>query len=325
VKDEKNEWVGRRVVGEINCAMCEGACRLCKLNRSTHCLNRTVLGIFARNGCHGQYVTLPISNLLEVPESVSDDEAVFCEPLAAALEICKQVHIGPKTSVLIIGSGKLGLLVAAVLSMTSCNSLVALREKTEQTETEQLGRQKKLQFLKNLHVNTITTTKLQEPAYQNYFEVVVEATGTPDGFYLAQKVVIPAGTIVLKSTYHGATEIDMSQLVVKEVSIVGSRCGAFGPALRLLQQKTFDITQLISATYPIEQALKGIAHASEPGAIKVILKNSIGSGSSSGGGSSSTPTTSSNSTSTSTTSSTSTSTTSSSSGNKKQNKKKKTK
>lgn len=247
-------WVGARVVGEINasCGHCE-ACRSC---RPSHCENRTVLGIVGRDGAHAEYTTLPLANLHRVPDGVTDEAAVFTEPLAAALEILEQVHLPPTGRVLLVGAGRLGQLIAQVLALTGAHLRVVARH----------DHQKAL-----LHARGIATVDAEEIEPRRW-DVVVEATGSPSGFDVARAALRPRGTLVLKSTYRGEVTLDLSPFVVDEITVVGSRCGPFPPALRLLESGDVDPTVLISARYRLEDAVAAMEHAGRPGTMKVLLE-----------------------------------------------------
>jgi len=245
--------VGRRVVGEIN-AVC-GACSECLAGRRTHCERRTVLGIVGRHGAFADHLVLPAENLYPVPDAVSTDAAVFTEPLAAALEIQEQVRIGSNDRVLVVGDGKLGQLVAQTLALTGC----ALRV---------IGRHDaKLALLAARGIETGRADR----ATRGEFDVAVECTGNPDGFAVAQRALRPRGTLVLKSTYAGALTLDAAAVVVNELTLVGSRCGPFAPALRLLAERRVAVEPLIHARYPLAQAVTAFEHAQRPGVLKVLL------------------------------------------------------
>ncbi|MGB9776304.1 MAG: MDR/zinc-dependent alcohol dehydrogenase-like family protein [Anaerolineae bacterium] len=246
--------LGQRVVGEIN-AYC-GECPTCRAGRPTHCPHRTTLGIWGRDGAFAEYLTLPLRNLHIVPDGISDEEAVFTEPLAAALEILEQVHLRPTDRVVILGDGKLGLLVAQVLALTGCD-LIAVGHHRE-----------KLAILARRGI----PTALESEAEGLEADVVVECTGRPEGFAAARRILRPRGTLVLKSTYHGRGEADLTGLVVDEITLVGSRCGPFPPALRLLERGLVDVRSLVSATYPLTQGVEAFARAAEPGVLKVLLR-----------------------------------------------------
>ena len=246
-------WIGKRVVGEIN-AVC-GDCEQCKHGRPTHCEKRTVLGITNRDGVHAEYTCLPLANLHVVPENVSDEAAVFTEPLAAALEIQEQVHLQPTDRVLLIGAGRLGQLIAQTLALTGCDLRVLARHPHQQA------------LLKNRGIKLISETDIQ----LRYWDVVVEATGSPSGFGLARQAIRPRGTLVLKSTYRGELSLNMSPFVVDEITILGSRCGPFAPALRLLERGEVDPTVLIAERFPLSRGVEAYKTAKKPGILKVIL------------------------------------------------------
>ncbi|MEI7813661.1 MAG: alcohol dehydrogenase catalytic domain-containing protein [Coriobacteriia bacterium] len=254
VESPDPEWIGRRVVGEIN-AVC-GACEACRNGRSTHCESRTVLGIVGRNGAHAEYVTLPLANLRTVPSSVTDEAAVFTEPLAAAIEILEQVHVHPSDRVLLIGAGRLGQLVAQVLANTGTRLHVVARHEHQR------------ELLKRRRIDTIA----QDDVEARRYDIVVEATGSPSGLDLARAAIRPRGTLVLKSTYRGEVALDLAPFVVDEITIVGSRCGPFAPALRMLERGDVDPTSLIGATYPLTQATEAVWAAQQPGAMKILLR-----------------------------------------------------
>jgi threonine dehydrogenase-like Zn-dependent dehydrogenase len=246
--------IGQRVVGEIN-AYC-GECPTCRAGRPTHCPNRTTLGIWGRDGAFAEYLTLPVRNLHIVPDGVPDEVAVFTEPLAAALEILEQVYLRPTDRVVVLGDGKLGLLVAQVLVLTGCDLIVVGHHR------------EKLDILARRGI----PTALESEAEGLTADVVVECTGKPEGFAAARRILRPRGTLVLKSTYHGQVEADLTGLVVDEIILVGSRCGPFPPALRLLQRGLVDVQPLISAVYPLARGVEAFARAAEPGVLKVLLR-----------------------------------------------------
>jgi len=253
VESPDPSWVGARVVGDINVAC--GHCEACAAARPTHCEHRTVLGITDRNGVHAEYMTLPLANLHRVPDSVSDDAAVFTEPIAAAIEIIEQVHVLPTDRVLLIGAGRLGQLVAQVLALTGARLRVVAKHDSQKTLLAARG------------IEVIEADEVEPRRW----DVVVEATGSPSGFDLAARSVRPRGTIVLKSTYRGDVTLALAPFVVDEITIVGSRCGPFAPALRLLERGDVDPLALISARYPLKEALTAMEFASGPGVMKVLL------------------------------------------------------
>jgi len=247
------EWEGRRVVGDINIAC--GDCPTCRAGRPTHCPHRTTLGIAGRDGAFAEYLTLPVRNLYPVPNSLSDETAVFAEPLAAACEIIQQVHVHPTDRVIVLGDGKLGLLCAQVLALTGCALTVVGHH------------QEKLDILAQRGI----ATALGEEAVEAEADLVVEATGHPAGYAAARRLVRPRGIIVLKSTYHGPVDADLTMAAVDEITLVGSRCGPFAPALRLLEQDLVDVLPLIQARYPLDEATTAFEHAARPGALKVLV------------------------------------------------------
>ena len=250
------EQVGVRVVGEIN-AGC-GECSFCRKGLERHCRHRTVLGILGRDGAMAEYLTLPASNLLPVPPALSDEKAVFTEPLAAALEILEQVKIQPDHRVAVIGDGKLGLLICMVLRLTGCD-LVLVGKHPE-----------KMKLFTDMQGSTITLDEFG--AGDDRFDVVVEASGHPSGWELAVSRVKPRGVIVLKSTYHGSLNFNPAPLVIDEITVVGSRCGQFGPALRLMESGLVDPTPLISGIFPMDQAEEAFRESQKPGNFKILLK-----------------------------------------------------
>jgi threonine dehydrogenase-like Zn-dependent dehydrogenase len=246
-------WVSRRVVGEIN-ASC-GECATCRAGRRTHCERRTVLGIAGRDGVFATHALLPTRNLHAVPDDVPDEVAVFAEPTAAALELQEQVRVGPGDRVVVIGAGKLGNLVAQTLAATGCRLLAVGR------------RPRPLALLAARGIATTTADGI-EPRQA---DVAVECTGNAEGLELARRAVRPRGTIVLKSTYHGKASIDMAPFVVDEITLVGSRCGPFAPALAMLARGDVDPRPLVEARYPLADAVAAFEHAARPGVLKVLV------------------------------------------------------
>jgi threonine dehydrogenase-like Zn-dependent dehydrogenase len=247
------KWQGRRVVGEIN-ATC-GACATCRAGRPTHCERRTVLGIAGRDGAFAECLTLPVANLHEVPDGIPDEAAVFTEPLAAALEIQEQVRIGAGDRVVVVGNGKLGNLVAQTLALTGCTLKVIGRNPTTLAPLAAHG----------------IDVGLAADLVERRADVAVECTGNQEGLELARRAVRPRGTIVLKSTYHGRTSLDISGIVVDEITLVGSRCGPFAPALALLAQGRVDVAPLVHARFPLQDAVAAFAEAARPGVAKVLV------------------------------------------------------
>jgi threonine dehydrogenase-like Zn-dependent dehydrogenase len=247
-------WVGRRVVGEINVAC--GSCLNCRRGLRHHCERRVVLGLIDRHGAFAESLVLPVGNLHEVPDPVSDRAAVFCEPLAAALEIQQEVQIRPADTVLVIGAGRLGQLVARTLALTGCDLRVIARYEAQRSL---------------LAAHAIATAG-EEEIVAGRADVVVEASGSPGGLALALRAVRPRGTIILKSTYKDAPQVHLSAFVVNELRLVGSRCGPFAASLRLLRNKAVEPLSLVTASYPLCEAVQAFEHASQPGVLKVLLE-----------------------------------------------------
>lgn len=246
------ELGGERVVGEIN-AVC-GRCARCRRGLSNHCGRRTVLGIVDRHGAFADYLTLPTRNLHRVPDSISDDEATFIEPLAAALRIVEQTSIGAADRVAVVGDGKLAQLVVRVLARTGCE-LVAV------------GHHRDKLALLDEHARTV----LEEEVDGGEFDLAVDCAGRASGFDTARRLLRPRGTLVLKSTYAGELEFDASAVVVDEMTIVGSRCGPFEPALDLLRRDAVDVEPLIDARYPLARGAEAVEHAGRPETMKVLV------------------------------------------------------
>lgn len=254
VEQGPEHLVNQRVVGEIN-AVC-GRCRFCRSGQPTHCENRTVLGIVNRNGAFAEYLCLPIENLHPVPNNIPTEVATFTEPLAAALEIQQQVKLHPDDRVLVVGDGKLGILVAQTIALTGCDLLVVGRHRDKLAHLEARG-------IKTGFADTVT---------DRAFDISVECTGNSEGFALARRALRPRGTLVLKSTYAGNLSLDASSLVVDEITLIGSRCGPFAPALDLLQQEKVDVKSLINARYPLADGLTAFERAQTKGVLKVLLE-----------------------------------------------------
>jgi threonine dehydrogenase-like Zn-dependent dehydrogenase len=254
VEADDTSWVGQRVVGEIN-AVC-GECEQCHGGRPTHCEHRTVLGITNRNGTFAEYTNLPIANLHRVPDSVPDEMAVFAEPLAAALEIQDQIQVKPTDRVLLVGAGRLGQLIAQTLALTGCDLRVVARHEHQRS------------LLKKRGIKIIAEYDVQPWRW----DIVVEATGSPSGFSLARHAIRPRGTMVLKSTYKGEVSVNFSSIVVDEINLIGSRCGPFAPALRLMESRQVDPTVLIDSEFSLSNALKAFEHAAETGVLKVLVQ-----------------------------------------------------
>lgn len=252
---EDPSWSGVRVVGEINCAC--GVCFSCRQGKPSHCSQRTVPGILGRDGVFAEYCTLPLKNLHALPISISDPVALFTEPLAAALEIPQQVHIRPSDRVVVVGDGRLGLLVAQVLALSGCELLVVGHHP------------QKWSVLQSLGIPACLDTKVSSGFKA---DIVVECTGCPSGFNVARKLLLPQGKLILKSTYAEKALINLSDLVVHEITLIGSRCGPFAPAIHLLRSNRIVVEPLIAATYPLEQGIEALQHAQQKGTLKTLIK-----------------------------------------------------
>ena len=255
INDKDQSLLGKRVVGEISNA-CE-ECDMCHKGLQRHCENRQTLGIWRKDGCFAQYLTWTIKDLLEVPENVPNEQAVFVEPLAAGLEILEQLHIQPIEKLVILGDGKLGLLTA--LALNASNIDVTLVGK----------HQNKLDIAKNQGVKTKLLSELE---VKKEWDFVVEATGSISGFETALALTKPRGTLVLKSTVAASKEFNLAPIVIDEIRVQGSRCGRFAPALRLLAANKVDLKPLISATYSVDDAIEAFEKNKEKDTLKVLLK-----------------------------------------------------
>jgi threonine dehydrogenase-like Zn-dependent dehydrogenase len=262
----KNKWLGRRVVGEINVS-CSAygyrpVCVFCRRGLKTHCARRTVLGIVAHDGAFAEYLALPLENLHLVPDSVSDEQAVFVEPLAAACEILEQVNIKEFREAAVLGDGKLAQLIALVLRTAVPRVVIYGKHEKKLALARRAG---------------IETKKVRGDAsdlrrVKENYGLLVEATGSPSGFALAQQMTEPRGTLVMKSTFHGAAPIETWPIVVKELTVVGSRCGPFAKALELLRSGKVDPTPLITRTFLMSEAPAAILFAQKSEVMKVLLK-----------------------------------------------------
>jgi threonine dehydrogenase-like Zn-dependent dehydrogenase len=263
----KQKWLGKRVAGEINVACSayshKPVCDFCRRGLKTHCARRTVLGIVAHDGAFAEYLALPLENLHLIPPGISDEKAVFIEPLAAACQILDQLEMRRFPSAAVLGDGKLAQLIALVLRAAGCK--VTLYGKHEAK-------------LKLARFAGVKTHKVRGDAsdlkhVKETYRLVVEATGSPTGLTLAQHMTEPRGTLLLKSTFHGAAPVETWPIVVKEITVVGSRCGPFAKAIALLRSGKVDPTPLISRTFALKDASKAIVYAQKPGVMKVLLKH----------------------------------------------------
>jgi len=257
---EATAWIGRRVVGELNIGC--GSCALCRQGLDKHCRQRQSLGIIGRDGAFAEYLTLPVANLHPVPDSLPDQCAIFVEPTAAALQIREQLALKPSSRVVVLGDGRLGLLVAQVLALSGCDLTVIGRNPAKLALLTSMG----------LYVNTYPLDALPTEWPDTPIDTVVEVTGSADGFALARRLVRPGGVIVLRSTFANTlAHFDLSGLVVDEITLIGSRCGPFPPAIRLLAAGQIQVQSLIQATYPLQQGVAALAHAAQKGVIKVVI------------------------------------------------------
>ena len=254
-ESQDSHLIGKRVVGEINVGC--GICELCKKGLERHCPHRTVLGILRRDGAFAQYLSLPEKNLHVIPDQIRDEQAVFVEPLAAAFEIKQQISLKQESNIALVGDGRLAQLVALVLNL-SCQNITCF------------GRHKnKLELLKNLGIKT----KIGIDSDDNQkFDLVVEATGSNSGFEDTMKLIKPKGTVILKSTLASKTNLDLTSMVINEVSVIGSRCGPFGPAINALASGRISVDNLIDSTYSLEKFQDAFEQAKKPDILKVLLK-----------------------------------------------------
>ena len=255
VQAHDSSRIGQRVVGDINCPC--GSCPTCKRGDGNHCPDRTALGIRGKDGAFADYFTLPVANLRPVPKSLDDRAAVFAEPLAAALEITRQVHIKPDDEVAVLGDGRLGLLAVQALALTGC-------------ELTLIGRHpEKWALLKEKPIRACRAEELPEGFTAR---VVVDCTGNESGFSQARKLVRPRGFLVMKSTFAGQTRITPSSLVVDEITMIGSRCGPLTAALRLLASGLIEVEPLIEAEFALEKGEEAFKLAAKKGSLKVLLR-----------------------------------------------------
>ena len=262
----KRKWLGRRVTGEINVS-CSGygyrrVCDFCRRGLKTHCARRTVLGIAAHDGAFAEYLALPLENLHLVPKNVTDEQAVFVEPLAAACEILEQVKVKKFRSAAVLGDGKLAQLIG--LMLRTAISRVVMYGKHE----------RKLALARRAGIQTkkVSGDARDLKRIKESFGLLVEATGSPSGLALAQHMTEPRGTLVLKSTFHDAAPVETWPIVVKEITLIGSRCGPFARAIALLRSGEVDPTPLIERTFPLDQTPTAIQFAQRSGIMKVLLK-----------------------------------------------------
>ncbi len=254
--------IGKRVVGEINAACHRADCPSCQRGMPTHCPDRTTLGIVNRDGAFADYLVLPTRNLHLVPDNISDEEAVFVEPLAANFEIVEQVHVKPTDSVVVLGDGKMGQLAAQVLVLSGCEVMMVGKH------------EEKLALVEKRGVRTYVLDNAQSFTLENgrNVDLVVECSGSAQGLELALRLVRPRGTIILKSTVADMSKLHLAPIVINEIRVQGSRCGPFAPALRALSQKLVNVSSLISARYSLDDGLAAFEHAGQRGVLKVLVR-----------------------------------------------------
>ena len=257
VAEGPSEWLNRRTLWEINFACRD--CDTCRSGRQRHCPTRRVMGILNADGAFAEYVALPVANLHAVPDSLPDERAVFCEPVAAACQVLENIEIDNRPGCTVLGDGKLGLLIAQVLSVAGAKVLAVGRHPEN---------------LEILARRGIETALLGDwiPDHVDSAEVVVEATGRTEGLQLAVEATRPCGTLVLKSTLARSPDLDLSQLVIDEIRLLGSRCGPFAPALRMLDNDDIEVEALISENFDLARAEEAIERAAQPGVRKVLIR-----------------------------------------------------
>lgn len=254
-KSNNPALIGKRVVGEIN-AGCD-VCDYCKKGMERHCPNRTVLGILKRDGAFAEFLSLPEKNLHVLPDSVTDEQAVFVEPLAAAFEIKEQVQLNSQWNVAVVGDGRLACLILQVLKLSCPDTVCFGRHKNKLASVEKLGIETKIGI---------------KPSDEQYFDLVVEATGSNSGFEDTMKLVKPRGTVILKSTVASRKSLDLTPTVVNEITLIGSRCGLFKPAIDALATGIVSVDSMVDSTFPLEKFRDAIEHAKKPDVLKVFLR-----------------------------------------------------
>ena len=257
VNSEDKSWIGKRVVAEISWGCNDPNCEWCAKKNYRHCPNRHTIGIWKKDGCMAEYLTVPTNILFEVPENVTDEQAVFVEPLAAACEITEQLHIEPTARILVLGDGKLGLTTALTLNALNLNVLLVGKHENKLDIAKAQG---------------VKTQLLSEFIPKKIYDVVIEATGTASGFETSMSLTKPRGVLVLKSTVASGKELNLAPIVIDEITVLGSRCGQFGPALRLLEKEKIDFSPFISKTYSIDEALEAFEANKLKDTLKILIK-----------------------------------------------------
>ncbi len=254
VECEDSSWIGKRVVGEINLGC--GHCAQCNSGIARHCPTRQVLGILDKDGVFAEFITLPVKNLHIVPDILTDEEAVFIEPIAAACEILEQIKISDGSIVAIIGDGKLGQLIAGVIRLTGCDITVIGKHPN------------KLQRVAKLGINTCLRDNIPDRSY----DVVIEASGSPSGIHQSMKILKPRGILIIKSTTQEDIQINLATVVINEIQIIGSRCGRFEPAIELLRNRSINVMPLITATFLLDDWKNAFVYAQESESMKILLQ-----------------------------------------------------
>ena len=257
VNGEDKSLVGKRVVAEISYGCNDPDCEWCAVKNYRHCPNRHTLGIWRKDGCFAEYMTMPVNVLFEVPDNVTDEQAVFVEPLAAACEISEQLHIEPMKKVIVLGDGKLGLTTALTLNALNLDVLLVGKHQNKLDIA-------KAQGVKTELLNSFTPEKI--------YDVVVEATGTASGFETSMALTKPRGVLVLKSTVASGKELNLAPIVIDEITVLGSRCGQFPPALRLLKNNRIDFKPFITKIYSIDEALEAFEANKAKESLKILIK-----------------------------------------------------
>ncbi len=257
VNGEDKSLIGKRVVAEISYGCDDPNCEWCAKKNYRHCPNRHTLGIWRKDGCMAEYMTMPTKVLFEIPDNVSDEQAVFVEPLAAACEITEQLHIEPTQKVLVLGDGKLGLTTALTLNAQNFDVLLVGKHQNKLDIASAQG---------------VKTQLLDEFIPQKIYDVVVEATGTASGFETSMALTKPRGVLVLKSTVASGKELNLAPIVIDEITVLGSRCGQFGPAIRLLKNHRIDFKPFITKTYSIDEAIEAFEANKSKESLKILIK-----------------------------------------------------
>ena len=255
VKSKNSDLIGKRVVGEINAGCTK--CDFCIRGMERHCPSRTVLGILKRDGAFAEFLSLPEKNLHVIPDSISDEQAVFVEPLAAAFEINEQISLKPKWNVAVVGDGRLAQLIIQVIKLTCSNITCFGKHQNKLEGLIQSGIKIKIGI---------------ESTDEQLFDLVVEATGSNSGFTDTMKLVKPRGTVVLKSTITSRENLDLTSTIINEITLIGSRCGLFKPAIDALATGVISVNSMIDSTFSLDEFNDAIIHAKKPDTLKVFLK-----------------------------------------------------